>query len=234
MLLAIDTATRIMSIALHDGDNLIAEQSWRGSQRHTVELAPAIHSIMATCEVERSQLTALGVSIGPGSYTGLRIGVALAKGMAAAAGLPLVGVTSLQTLAMGQPYFRSGVGLITVVQAGRGRLIVQSFHWHHDRWMERTEHRLMTWDELLQTIDGPAFITGEVDPKGKEAIHAAPNADQITIASPANRMRRAGYLAEYAWEQLREAGDDRSAFAAERVLPVYIQARKTSEKQHES
>ena len=121
MLLAIDTATRIMSLALHDGDTLLAEQSWNTRNRHTVELAPAVLNMLNSLEMSVADLAGLGVSIGPGSYTGLRIGVAFAKGLAAAHRLPLVGVTTLDTLAAAQPHHQSGMGLIAVVQAGRGR-----------------------------------------------------------------------------------------------------------------
>ena len=193
MLLAIDTATRIMSLALHDGEALLAEQSWNTRNRHTVELAPAIQTMFNSLEMSVADLTGLGVSIGPGSYTGLRIGVAFAKGLAASQGLPLVGVTTLDTLAAGQPHHQSGMGLIAVVQAGRGRIIVQSYRWRKGRWTSRVEPRLMDWAVLLETIDGPAYITGEVNEDGREAIVAAQKTDlKIAIVPPAHRLRRAG------------------------------------------
>jgi tRNA threonylcarbamoyladenosine biosynthesis protein TsaB len=111
ILLAIDTATQIMSLALHDGDSLRAEVTWHTANNHTAELAPAVRDLLARSDTSLDDLTALAVSIGPGSYTGLRIGVALAKGLAAARGLPLVGVSSLDTLAAAQPYVQ-GSGLV--------------------------------------------------------------------------------------------------------------------------
>src|SRR5690606_17578892 len=95
---------------------------------------PAIQRLLLRCEASVEDLSALAVSIGPGSYTGLRIGVALAKGLAAARNLPLVGITTLDTLAAGQPYLSSNHGLIVVVQAGRGRVIVKTYRWRKGRW----------------------------------------------------------------------------------------------------
>jgi len=224
MLIAIDTATRVMSIALHDGENLLYEQSWQTGNRHTMELAPALRNMLAASDASMDDLIGVGVSTGPGSYTGLRIGVALAKGIAAARNLPLVGMTTLDTLAAGQPYYRGGVGLVAVVAAGRKRIVVQSYHWHKGGWISRAEPRLMAWDELLTTIDGPACITGEIDPTGHHAINHAINQQdaQITVAPASTRLRRAGYLAEYAWERLHHAGGDFSGYTADKLMPVYL------------
>jgi tRNA threonylcarbamoyladenosine biosynthesis protein TsaB len=225
MLLAIDTATCVMSLALHDGDSLLAEQSWHSHNRHTVELTPAVEKLLATCDAAIADLTALAVSTGPGSYTGLRIGVALAKGIAAARSLPLVGVTTLDTLAAGQPYFQSGSGLVAVVQAGRGRIIIKTYRWRKGRWSSHADPRLMDWDTLLSSIDGPAYITGEVDERGRAVIADARAREiPVNIAPPAHRLRRAGFLAETAWERLREAGEDRSAYEAARLAPVYVKS----------
>jgi tRNA threonylcarbamoyladenosine biosynthesis protein TsaB len=221
MLLALDTATRVMGLALHSGQDILCEQSWRIGNRHTIELAPAVDRMLKTSEVTPDQLTGIGVCNGPGSYTGVRIGVALAKGMAASRSLPLVGMSSLDLMAAGQPYYQSGAGLIAVVQAGRGRIIVKSYRWRKGEWYSRSEPRLMDWDELLQTVDGTAYITGEINQSGLEAItQAQQNGVPVTAAPPAQRIRRAGYLAEYALGQLQTG--EMAAFAPSRLLPVYV------------
>jgi tRNA threonylcarbamoyladenosine biosynthesis protein TsaB len=222
MLLAVDTATQTLSLALHDGDQLHAEQTWYSPNAHTVELAPAIRSMLTRADVPIAALKALAVSTGPGSYTGLRIGVALAKAIASARGLPLVGVSSLDALATGQPHFQGG--LIAVVLAGRGRVIAASYQWRKGRWKQRHEPQLMNWETLIASIDGPACLTGEVDAAGRSAIRAAQaTSAPIVLAPAAARLRRAGYLAEEAWARLNEAGDD--AFAPAGVVPVYVQTR---------
>ncbi|RMG72690.1 MAG: tRNA (adenosine(37)-N6)-threonylcarbamoyltransferase complex dimerization subunit type 1 TsaB [Chloroflexi bacterium] len=220
MLLAIDTATHTMSIALHDGTQLLAEQSWQAGKRQTTELAPAIQRMMALCKATMADLTAVAVSIGPGSYSGVRVGVAFAKGVADAHHLPLVGITTLDTLAYGQPYFQSGVGLITIVEAGRGKIIVQAYRWRKGMWHSRSEPRLMTWQMLLDTIDGEAYVTGDIS---QDALELLAKHDNVMIAPGAHWLRRAGYLAECALEKLRAAGDDQSAFAPANILPIYIQ-----------
>ena len=103
MLLAIDTATRLISLALHDGQTVAAESTWQTDQYHTAELAPQAALLLRRAGVEPSQLQAMAVAIGPGSYTGLRIGLGFAKGLALAQGVPLVGVPTLDGLMRAQP-----------------------------------------------------------------------------------------------------------------------------------
>lgn len=218
MLLAIDTATKIISVALHDGTTLIAEQTWRAGNRHTTALAPTVQQMLVACDATMSDLSALAVATGPGSYTGLRIGVAFAKGLALVNDLPLVGMTTLDITARAQPQYKSGAALIAVVQAGRGRVMVQAYRWNRGEWRGRGESRLLDWPSLIETIDGQAIITGEIDADGREQLAAL---EHVTIAPPAHRLRRAGFLAEYAWEQIR--AEPEADFNAVNVLPIYLQ-----------
>lgn len=222
MLLAIDTATRFMSLALHDGHELLAEQTLAIGNHHTTELAPTLQHMLAVCDVQMGQITALAASTGPGSYTGLRIGVALAKGLATAHQLPLVGVSTLDTLAAAQP--QANGGLITLVQAGRGRIIVRTYRWRKGRWGSHAEPQLMDWETLFASIDGPALLTGEITLQGMEALkHAQAENIPVTLAPPAQRLRRAGVMADVAWELLAEA-PDKSVFAPSKLLPVYVRS----------
>ncbi|MBC7810171.1 MAG: tRNA (adenosine(37)-N6)-threonylcarbamoyltransferase complex dimerization subunit type 1 TsaB [Burkholderiales bacterium] len=224
MLLAIDTATRYMSLALHDGNSLLAEQTWPTDNNHSVELAPSVRTLLQRCEVSIEQLTGVAVSIGPGSYTGLRIGVALAKGIASARKLPLVGISTLDILAAGHPQVRGG--LVAVVQAGRGRIIAASYRWRKESWAQRSEPMLMDWETLIASIDGPAHITGEVDEQGRAAIeNTQDQAWPMTLAPAAYRLRRAGFLADEAWSLLR--GGKPEQFEAARVTPVYVKTKDT-------
>lgn len=224
MLLAIDTATQLTSIALFDGLNLLAEDTWVTAGHHSAELAPAVRQLLERGAVDVNRLTALAVCVGPGTYTGLRIGVSLAKGMAAARELPLVGLTTMEILTLGQP--QSNGGLVTVVQAGRGRIITQPHQWRRNRWTARGDAQVMDWETLLASIDGPATITGEVDAGGKEALDAAiERGVPVTLAPASHRLRRAGYLAEEAWQLLQ---DDRAKFTPEKVVPVYVSPKDAS------
>jgi tRNA threonylcarbamoyladenosine biosynthesis protein TsaB len=99
MILAIDTATRWTGLALHDGLGIVAERGWRGGNTQTVELAPAVEELLQASGVAAADLQGIAVSIGPGSYTGLRVGLAVAKGMSLAYQIPLIGVPTLDIVA---------------------------------------------------------------------------------------------------------------------------------------
>src|SRR5579859_1254317 len=119
MLLALDTATRFISIALHDGQAVAAEATWLAGAYHTVELAPQVALLLRRAGVEPGQLRGVAVAIGPGSYTGLRIGLGFAKGLSLANALRLVGVPTLDILMRAQP--PRAERALALLQAGRGR-----------------------------------------------------------------------------------------------------------------
>lgn len=223
MLLAVDTATRVMSLALHNGDDLIAEQTLTAGNQQSALLAPGIASVMRACDVQPSALTAVAVCTGPGSYTGLRIGVALAKGIAGANRLPLIGVSTLDSLAAAQPFTNTRHTLIAIAQAGRGRLIAARYRVKKGRWMPNEAPALTTWGDLLSAIEEQSYITGEIDAEGREALQQAQGQDiPVTLVSAASRLRRAGYLAEEAWRRLH-AGEPEH-FQPARLQPVYLKS----------
>lgn len=221
MLLAIDTATRMLSLALHDGQNVLAEYTQQAPNNHTEILAPAIHRLFEGATIQPEQLQAVAVVVGPGSYTGVRIGVSMAKGIAAAHQLPAIGLSTLDTLAAGQPHHRGT--LIAVVQAGRGRVIAGRYRWSYEKWVARGEPRLLKWDELFETIDSEVTIAGEVSQAAQDAYEQAKQTRDdltVTFAPPAYSLRRAGFAAELAWERLRDGKPE--DFPAVQVVPVYM------------
>ena len=218
MLLAIDTATRTISIALHDGLSLLTEETWRTANHHTVELSPSLDSLFNRASIAPKDLTALAVASGPGSYTGLRIGMSLAKGLAlsAAPPLPIIGVPTLDIVTAVQPHIAEQ--LCAVSQAGRGRINAQFYDWHPEGWKPQTGSGpvIVTWDELIARIDQPTQIAGEIDSSGREQLSAVP--EKALIANGALCLRRAGYLAEIALRKLADGVESNPAL----IVPVYL------------
>lgn len=99
MLLALDTATNAVTVALHDGAEVVAESGVEDRLRHGELLAPAIDALLRGAGVSPADLSRIAVGVGPGPYTGLRIGLATATTMAVALGIELVGVCTLDVLA---------------------------------------------------------------------------------------------------------------------------------------
>ena len=99
MILSIETATKICAVALHDQGKLIAEIRLAIEQAHSSKLTVLIEQLLQQTQTPKEALTALAVSEGPGSYTGLRIGVSAAKGLCFALQIPLLAVNTLEALA---------------------------------------------------------------------------------------------------------------------------------------
>jgi tRNA threonylcarbamoyladenosine biosynthesis protein TsaB len=217
MLLALDTATRFISIALHDGQAVAAEATWQAGAHHTVELAPQVALLLRRAGVEPGQLRGVAVAIGPGSYTGLRIGLGFAKGLSLANAVPLVGVPTLDSLMRAQPpRAEQAWGLL---QAGRGRVSAAPYRWaaRTFRWEAAGAARVVDWPSLAQELSAaraPVYVVGEIDAAGAELLRLLRG--RVLLASPAQSLRRAGFLAELGWERLRTAPDD-----ANRLAPDY-------------
>ena len=216
MLLAIDTATRTASLALHDGGQVRYEATWEAGRRHTVQLAPRLFAALEDLGLGAEDLTAVAVTTGPGSFTGLRVGMALAKGLSMARNLPLVGIPTLDVVAAAQG--RDRRPLIAVLQAGRGRICTATYRWRNG-WQRRDGPRLTTWEDLARTVARPTLFCGEVDERGRTVLEEL--GDLAIVLPPAWRLRRAGFLAELAWDRLRRGETDDPAT----LTPIYLHSQ---------
>lgn len=214
MLLAIDTATKWAGIALYDGASVVAERGWQCLNTQTIELAPAIREVLELAGITPVELQSIAVALGPGSYTGLRVGLALAKGVALANGIPLIGVPTLDIIATS--FGPAEMQLLVAVAAGRGRVSSSVYGWHSGEWLSKEGPFTDTWESLLSRLGGEATLfAGEISPAAGKLIRSANRA--YRLASPASSVRRAGYLAELGWRRLRKGLADDSRDLA----PIY-------------
>ncbi len=219
MLLGIDTATQMAGLALYDpsGGRVLGEESWYSSNRHTVELMPRVVRLLAQQGLAPADLTGMVVSLGPGSFTGLRIGLSVAKGLALALHKPIVGIPTLDCVA--RPHMTQPLPVWAILQAGRGRICAAQYASHKGRRERAGEVMLTTVEELCKGIEGPSFFCGEIDAQTTSEIRQYLGLGVI-IASPAATVRRAAYLAEMGWERLaKEDVDDATTLA-----PIYLQS----------
>lgn len=215
MLLAIDTATRWMGLALHDGSAVVAEQGWRSGNTQTMEMAPAIERLWARAGITADELSGIAVAIGPGSYTGLRIGLGFAKGLALANGTLLVGVPTLDVIAASVPKMRRP--LIVVIEAGRTRVTAGEFGWQgRAGWQLVNKADNYTWADLLEKVADKVMFTGEITAEAATMIRTARRGFGLVDAP--GRVRRAGQLAELGWQRLKRGDVDSSA----KITPLYL------------
>jgi tRNA threonylcarbamoyladenosine biosynthesis protein TsaB len=213
VILALDTSTDMTGLALHDGRRLLAEQLWDGRGRATAEVAPEIALLLRRTHVGVDQLTAVVVALGPGSFTGLRIGLALARGLSLGGRRRVIGVPTLDVLAAAQP--GRGEPMLAFLRAGRGRLAGVWYKWTKRGWKAQGNPEGFTLDGLRATLTGPAYVCGELDPEERQGWVPIP---KVILAEPSLCIRRPGVLAQLGWSQLQ----GRKIIDPLTLTPIYL------------
>ena len=139
-LLGLDTATAACSVALWSDDRVVARRRVDAGKRHAEILVPLIDEIVGSVGAALPAIDAFAVTIGPGSFTGIRVGLATARGLALATGRPLIGISTLEVLAADVPEQDRVGRILATIDARRGRLYAQCF------------------DDALQPVGEPAAI----------------------------------------------------------------------------
>lgn len=207
MLLALDTATVTASIALYDlaADQLLVEQTWQARRRHTQELLTVAQQLLSQVGVAIQQLSALAVTVGPGSFTGVRIALSTAKGIGLGLaapprviGIPTLSVTAAPWLSLLSAHSRATI--CAYIQAGRGRYNWVNFGAGEQlRRPNAADHQTGSVDEfaqaLAQRMPQPIWLIGELDSGLQQAV--TPLAHVVTVDAVSS-WRRAGALARLA------------------------------------
>jgi len=214
MLLAVDTSTAQVGLAVFDGAQVLGEMTWRSKQHHTVELAPAVAELMRRSGLSMQELRALGVAIGPGSFTSLRVGMSFVKGLALACNLPLIGIPTLDIYAAAQPAAK--LPLLTAIQAGRGRLAVGWYKSSKSGWQAQGSGRVVASDSLIYEIRTPTLVCGEFNNDERQRL--VKDEMNVRLVSPAQSIRRPSILAELAWARWQKGEVDDEASLA----PIYL------------
>ena len=200
-------------MALAEGPVVIAGRSWRSSVNHTTELMPAVAQLMGGRGVRPQELDAVAVALGPGGFSALRTGLSVAKGLAMAAGIPIVGIGSLDLEAF--PCRESGLAVCALLEAGRSEAASALVAPDGSRLRE---DRITGPDELLEEMDarlsgndgdgraGPALFCGEGMPPWAGSIRAALGGRAALCHTPPSA--RAGSLAALAFERVQRGDTD--------------------------
>lgn len=224
MLLAIDTATRVASIALYNADGVQAETTWHSRENHTVELMAQIIHMLELSRASKEDLQAIGISLGPGSFTGLRVAMSVAKGLAFGRQIPLLGIPTLDVVA--HPFAFQSLPLWAILAAGRGRYSVARYVARRGVIKRVGDYALVKADGLLDLVwreeseeskVSRALFCGDVDSALAQLISERCGTRAV-IATPAMNARRAGFLGELAWTRWQHGEvDDVSTLA-----PMYM------------
>jgi tRNA threonylcarbamoyladenosine biosynthesis protein TsaB len=178
---------------------------------------PAISQMLNQAGIKPGDLRAVAVALGPGSFTGLRVGLAAAKGLALANGLTLLGVPTLDVAAY--PHEAQPVAVVAVLQAGRGRVYWAPYAHGPGGWAAQEPARLSTVPEMANAVVRPMIFVGELSAADRETLVRWAGRARVNFLQPALSLRRAGYLAELGWRrfEIGEADDPAT------LSPIYLQ-----------
>ncbi len=214
-LLAVDTATRHQSVALMDGTVLLAEKTRANCISHAGSLVPAIQDLLTALSCPFSAIEGLAVSAGPGSFTGLRVGLSTMVGFRTVAQLPLVTVPTLEAMAWN--HRTSGHPVCPMLVARTHEVYWAQFQWENGHAVRLLEDRVGTIQDMMETLRQPTILFGEgwlrhqrviVDTMGEWAIGGVPES-----------MNPSAYHVGLASLDAFQAGK----FAGSHLSPHYVQ-----------
>ncbi len=216
-ILSIDTSSSNCSIAVVGKEATLGEININYNLQHSVLLMPLVEELLKRLDLLPKDLTALTVSIGPGSFTGLRIGLAAVKGLASGLNLPIYGVDSIKTLAYGVFGF-NGV-IVPMVDALRGGYYTGFYTFEKGELITLMAPVILSFEEIqekLQLEDREIMILGDVVLKiPKETLKFS---DQVVIAPRYLNIPKAGLLPDLLWKEIEEG----KAEDIHTLVPLYM------------
>lgn len=214
--LAIDTASDVAGVAMMEGQALLAETTWRARQSHSRQLLPAIDWLLAQAGREKHQIASVAVSLGPGSYAGMRVGISTAKALAFGLDVPITGVGRLAADAL--PLAEAtGKRVVAVQAAGRAELAWAAYESDGPDLVERAPPQLIDATRLASVLQKGDLVTGETERLDAAVIDAIASRECRVVAPMAPR---AVSIARLGLQRLARGEIDNP----DTLVPLYLRA----------
>ena len=224
LILAFESSARAASAALLRDGRLLAESTQVSALTHSRTLLPMAEDLLKNCELKICDVDLFAVAQGPGSFTGIRIGVSTVKGLAWAADRPCVGVSTLE--AMAWHGLAAGGVVCPVMDARRSQVYNALFEIRGGRPVRLCEDRAISLEALaaeLEALAQPVFLTGD---------GAALTADFLQKRGLPFRLAPDNLLWQDAWG-VAMAAQDRPPISGEELLPVYLRLSQAERERQE-
>ncbi len=216
--LTIDTTTKVTAVALAEDGRLVGEGFLHTTKTHSERIIPMLDQLLTATDWSLQELDMIGVVRGPGSFTGIRIGIATAQGLAQVLKLPMIGVVSLDTLAW------AGLGrtedIVPLLDARKNEWYTARYRW--TRGEEKAECLTPPqalpkdqWLDQLRELDRPICFVGDAIAKAKGQIEEVLGERALILPEYIN-LPRGAYAVQAVWQRWQETG------VGERVEPYYI------------
>ena len=227
-ILGIDTSSMAASVAVIEDNKLICEYTINTKKTHSQKLMPMIENMLGLSDLNVREIDAIAVCEGPGSFTGLRIGMATAKAIAHVNDIPVIGVNSLEALAANMNLCDKKI--CSILDAQRNQVYTGRYQYEGTKLVEIKEIGIQQIDELLKELaqSGEQWIlVGEAVYKYEDKIREISN---IEIPAASNNVTKAGSLCSVAKVKFDEGKD---IFDCYTVNPLYIRKSQAEEQYEE-
>ena len=208
LVLGMDTATRTASIGLVEENRIVGEFSLQVDRVHSKKLMPMVDQLLEAAGVEATQIEAIAVSAGPGSFTGLRIGMATAKGLAYALSVPLTGVSTLAGLCYN--CIPADALLCPILDARMSEFYTALYRWENEQLVPVIEDSVMRREKLIQMLageEGPKIVVADQALESNLNLNEA-FSGSILYAPPHQALPRGVSIALLGYKQIENGAGD--------------------------
>jgi tRNA threonylcarbamoyladenosine biosynthesis protein TsaB len=206
--LAVETSTLAGGVALLDGDHVVGEYLLDVRATHSERLMATVDRALGDAGWSIDDITGLAVAIGPGSFTGLRIGLSTVKGLALALGVPVAAVPTLDAMAASLPF--AALPVCPVIDARKGEVYTSLYRWAGHAMRQEWEYLALAPEALATRLDEPVILLGD----GAAAIRSP----YARLAPPARRVPSPGCVGQLGVERLRR----NETVSAADLVPLYL------------
>ena len=213
--LAVDTATQSCGVALSEKDRLLAEMLLVSRETHSIHLMGMVRDVLARTKVSLAEVDAFAVTLGPGSFTGLRIGISTIKGLAAAMGKPLAGISTLEALAWQYP--STGTPVAALMDARRREVYAARFRFEAGELIRETADQVGAPMEAVQGISEPCLFAGSGALLYRQIILQALG-DKAFFVPAAQNYVRPSSVAVLGYQRLSRG----TVTPLDKIVPIYI------------
>lgn len=227
-LLGIDSATEAASCAVIDDDKLLGEITFNYKKQHSVIIMNMIDYLLNNLKISIDDLDGFAVSKGPGSFTGLRIGMAVVKGLSEGSKKPFVSVSSLDTMAYSLAY-TNGI-TCPIIDALRNNVYTALYTFQNDKLNKISDYMAISVDDLIKILRDynlPVTFIGDAVPKFKETLET--KLDKVNFSPAHLNLVKASGLCELGINLMREGKFDNPLSSA----PIYLR-KSQAEREYES
>jgi tRNA threonylcarbamoyladenosine biosynthesis protein TsaB len=213
-ILGIDTSSRFLSIALSKDEDILREENYLLDRRHSGFLIPKIKDMLDKLGFIIDDVDAFVIGLGPGSFTGLRIGVSTAKGFGIATKKPCIGVASIDALALNA----DGIDrlIVPIIDAKRGNVYSSIYERKGNKIIRVSEYLLLPIEKLVKKLKGDAVFLGDAISLYKEKIKTLDK--KAAFLDEQNWYPKAGNIIRLGFDRIEKKKD----IVLDKLVPIYL------------